>query len=249
MLLLAAVVHVKIVQEVLVLLVVFKVLNIFRNVSLQDLNVFHYLFELILSIVFCTACLIQGFRRILRLLLDSVEEVDEQMRVLLEHILRTSETILSHGCHLGKALDLGLLDLQHLLHQSDLSLLFNELPPILPVLGPLNRNGEPGSLSHIDFALNLWVDGQLRWLYVGFTNLAEAALPRGPVLFPNAQLLVLLSLDDLAVLLRFFEREDKFVRRQLEWIVEVVAELGLRGRGCIWIAPLIGLTSRTVHLL
>ena len=187
------------------------------------MNVFSDLFELIDLFVFLPPCGIKLFGSFLGLLLDPCEEIDEEMGICFEHILRAGQAILSHGGHLGKPLDLGLLDLEHLLNKANLSLFLDEFPPVLSILGSLNWNGEPGGLSHVHFALHLGIDSQLGRLNVCLTDAPKTAFPGGPVLLPDPQLLVLLPLDNLAVLLSFLEREYEFVGGQSKRILLVIA--------------------------
>lgn len=115
-------------------------------------------------------------------------------------------------------LDFSLFSLEHLLDEEHLTLLLNELVAILLVLGSLNRDGEAGSLTHVDLALDFRVYGQCTWLDVGLTNLAETALSGGSVLLPDFQGLILLLLVKLSLFLFFLEREDLFIRGGREWV-------------------------------
>lgn len=127
------------------------------------------------------------------------------MRVGFQHVFGAGKTILSHGCHLSEPLNLRLLDLKHLLNEADLTLLLNQLPSVFSVLRPLNGNGKTSSLRDIDFALDLWIDGELRWLNVSFTNFPKASFSGRSILLPNPQLLVLFSFDNFSVLFSLLE--------------------------------------------
>lgn len=139
------------------------------------------------------------------LISDVIEELQESFRVCFKHVLRASETILSHGSVLGETLDFLLFCFQHLLDQEHLALLLNKLPSILSILGPLNGNSKASCLRSIDLLLHLRINCKLSWLNISFTNLTKASFSSWSILLVNFQLLVLFSFDYLSVLLSFFE--------------------------------------------
>ena len=146
-------------------------------------------------------------------------------------------------------LDLLSLRVEHLLHQEHLSLLLNQLPSVLSVLGSFNWNCETGSFSHVDFLLNLGVDCQSRRLDVCFAYLPQTTLSRWSVLLPDLQLSVVLSLLDLALLLFLFEREDLFIRGNSEGVVLLARVEHLSIPTILFISTHVGLRRRkSAHL-
>ena len=177
---------VKLIQEIFKSFVFIEVFDIFSNIWLQDLNILSNLFEFINFLIFGSSCVIEHFWCVLRLLFNSIKEINEEMRIRLEHVLRTRKTVLSHGRHFRQPLDLGLLDLKHLLNEAYFALFLNQLPSVFSVLRPLNRNREAGRLSNIHFALDFWIDRQLRWLNIRLTNFPEASFTRGTIFLPDS---------------------------------------------------------------
>lgn len=216
--------HRQAVEELFEVVVHLQGLNVLGNVAHENLNFLRDLAQFVRFVVFKPSVFVHTLGRLLSLLLDVVEELQEGLRVSFEHVFRASQTILTHGCVLGQPLDLFLLGLEHLLHQEHLSLLLNELPAVFPVLGALNRDREPRSF--INFALDFWINGQLGRFDIGFTNFTEAPLSGGPVFLPDLELLVLLALEDLAVLLDVLEGEDQFIRGHGEGIYSLLSVKG-----------------------
>ena len=109
---------------------------------MQHVNFFLQLLQslLLLSLQFFYIVEVIGGR--LRVSLDLVEEVQEVLRVLLQHGLRARETVFL--CFLAefKMFNLLLLHFEHVFHQAHLALLLNQRPAILAVLRSLDRNVE-----------------------------------------------------------------------------------------------------------
>ena len=87
-----------------------------------------------------------------------------------------------------------MLGLKHLLDKEHLSLLVYQLITILFVLGTLYWDGETRLLPYINFILHLRINGEGRWLDIGLADLTQAAFTGGPVLLPDFELLVFLTL-------------------------------------------------------
>ena len=151
----------------------------------------------------CLACLF----------LDVSEELEEVLSVFLEHLLGADETELAHFVEVGEALDLLVLLFKEHLDEEHLSLLLDQIPTILSVFRPLNRHVEASVLCDVDFVSDVGVDGQSSRLNVCLAELAEAAFPRRPILLPNLELFVSLSLMLFPGTLLVFEREDAILPR------------------------------------
>ena len=110
-------------------------------------------------LVLVSSLVIELRRCFLGLLLDCVKELQESFCISLEHIFGTSQTIFTHCGVLGKSFDFFLFSFKHLLDQKHLPLFLDELPPILSIFGPFDRDCEARSFGYIDLALHLWVNG------------------------------------------------------------------------------------------
>ena len=100
---------------------------------------------------------------------------------------------MAHFVDVCKLLNLLVLLFQKHLHQEHLSLLLDQVPTVLSVLRAFNWHIEACGLGDIDFVRNVRVDSKSGRLNVGFTQLAQTALSRWPVLLPNFKLLVCLA--------------------------------------------------------
>lgn len=159
----------------------------------------------------------------LRLRLDSVEERQEVLRVLLKHELGAFQAVLLRLLALLQMLNFFLLHFQHVFDEAHLTLLLNQCPAILAVFGPLNRYVEASILVHL--LLHLGINSEPRGLDVGLADLAEAALANGPIFLPNFELLIAFALYYLAVLLGLLERKYELVGRQLERVLLVITAI------------------------
>ena len=167
----------------------------------------------------CLACLF----------LDVSEELEEVLSVFLEHLLGADETELAHFVEVGEALDLLVLLLEEHLDEEHLSLLLDQIPTILSVFRPLNRHVEASVLCDVDFVSDVGVDGQSSRLNVCLAELAEAAFPRRPILLPNLELLVCLSLLLFSGALLVLERENAIIARvnkRIRMLLEAKERLG-----------------------
>ena len=152
-------------------------------------------------------------RRLARFFLDVSEELEEVLSVFLEHLLGADETELAHFVEVGEALNLLVLLLKEHLDEEHLSLLLDQIPTILSVFRPLNRYIKSSILCDVDFVSDVGVDGQSSRLNVCLAELAEATFPRRPILFPDLELLVCLSLLLFSGALLVLEREDAIIAR------------------------------------
>ena len=167
-------------------------------------------------------------------LLDVREELEEVLSVLLEHLLGTDKTELAHFIKVGKSLNLFVFLLEEHLDEEHLSLLLDQVPPILPILRPFDRHIETSVLGDIDLVGDGGIDGKRGRLNFSLTELAKASLARRPILLPNLQLFVLLALTFLPGALLVLKREDTIVtrvRKRIRMLLEAEQGLGALGAG------------------
>lgn len=152
-------------------------------------------------------------RRFASFLLDVGEELEEILRILLQHLFRAHQAKLAHFIEVGQTLNLLVLLLEEHLYEEHLSFLLDQIPAVLPILGSFDRHVEARVLSHIDLVSDVGVDGEGRGLNVSLTQLAEAAFSCWTVLFPDLKLFVLLPLALLSRAFLVLERKDPVVTR------------------------------------
>lgn len=210
------------IEELFVTVVDFERLNILADYTAHHVNFVLDLLEFGQGLFLRFLDLVEIVGGLLSLRLDLVEEGEELLRVLLEHGQRARETVFLHGHVFGAVLDFFLLGSQHVLHEGHLALLGDQLPAVLTILRSLDGDVEASSLSRVDLALHLGVDSKCRRLNVGFANFTERALTDRLVLLPDLHLLVLLALDDFAILLGVLEAEYQLVRWHPERILTFI---------------------------
>lgn len=120
---------------------------------------------------------------------------------------------MSHFIKVGKTFDLFVFLFKEHLDEEHLSLLFDQVPTILPILRSFNWHIEAGVLSYIDLVSDVGIDGERGRLNIRLTEFAEAAFTRRSILFPNLQFFVLLLFSLFPGSLLILEREDAIVTR------------------------------------
>ena len=151
--------------------------------------------------------------RLACLLLNVREELKKVLGVFLKHLLGADKTELAHLIEICQAFNFLVLLLKEHLDQEHLSLFLDKVPTVLPVLRAFNRHVKASVLCHINLVCDIRVDGQRCRLNIGFTKFAEAAFPSWPILLPNFEFLVGLSLTLLPCALLILESEDAIVTR------------------------------------
>ena len=206
----------KIIKEDFVLVVGLQILQFFVNFALQcctliiDSSQVHCFLVTLFLRSFKLCSRLTGF------LLDVSEKFEEVLGIFLKHLLRANKTQLTHFIEVCQSLNFFVLLLEEHLHEEHLSFLLDQIPAILSVLRPLNRHVKASIFRHIDLICDIRVDGQCGWLDISFTELAEAALPRGPILLPDLKFLVRLALALLPNPLLILESEYTVIARVSE---------------------------------
>lgn len=136
----------------------------------MDLDGLRYLAKFVGFLVFLLAGLIKFLRSLLCFFFNLVEELQEGFRIAFKHVFGTHQAIFPQTSMLIQPHDLRLLNVQHLLNQKHLTLLLDQLPSVLTILGSLDWHGVACGFGDVHFALDLGVDRQLCRLDVGFTN-------------------------------------------------------------------------------
>ena len=138
------------VQEDLITVADLERLNALARRTMQHMDLFLKLLQSLLLFILQFFYVVQLIGGRLSVSLDLVEEVQEVLRVLLQHCLRTLETILLRLLSVFKVLNLLLLHFEHVFHKAHLALLLNQRPAILAVLRSLDRDVEAGCFSRVD---------------------------------------------------------------------------------------------------
>ena len=134
---------------------------------------------------------LEGFQLVTglaRLFLNTGEEVYETLGVVLKELFGAPEAHLTHVFVFHQLGYFFVLCFNHMLHQEHLPFLFDQLPPRLSVLRPLNGNVHSTSLRNLDFTLNFRVDRQRTGLNLCLTELTKTSLAHGSILFPHSEL-------------------------------------------------------------
>jgi len=135
-----------------------------------------------------------------------------------------------HSSMFSQSLNFFLFSLKHLLNQKHLTLFLNKLPTIFSVLWSFDRNGKACCFSHIDFTLNLWINGQLSRLDISFTYFTQTTFSCWSILLPYSELFIFLALNHFTIFFCLLKGKDKFVWWKFEWILFLLLTID---RSCI----------------
>ena len=125
---------------------------------------------------------------------------------------------MTHFIEISQSLDLLVLLFKEHLDEEHLSLLLDQVPAVLSVLGALDGDVEASILCNVDFIRDIRVDSQGCRLNICFTELAEAAFSGRSILLPDLKFLVGLPLTLFPGALLVLEREDAIITRVCERI-------------------------------
>ena len=164
-----------------------------------------------MSLVFFMFQIFKFCGRLICLLFDLGEELQERLGIRLKHLLRAQETHLSHFVVVGEALDLSILGLIQLLCKENLPFFLLQLVTGFLILGSFSWHSKIVVLVHVDLGGNFGVDSNTGGLDVRLTELAQAAFSDRAVLFPQLQFLVLLTFLNFPGFFVLLKSEDKFI--------------------------------------
>lgn len=109
--------------------------------------------------------------RIVGVLLDVIEELQERFSVVFKHSLRAVDSKLAHLAKVGQTLDFCVFGLVEQLGKEDLTLFFFQLVTSLLVFGPLSRHREVIELVDVHFCRDFGTNCDSRWLDIGLLEL------------------------------------------------------------------------------